>query len=274
MLTAIGCGKREKAVPSAAESMEKNKKVIIITDPVNAPFEFGSGTGVQGYDIDIGNEIGKTLNIEVKWVKVSGYEHLFEILRKGEAEILISAIAIDPKKSAEFDFSEPYFDSGDAIAITRDNFDIKDLSHLSGKKVGVGAGRPGDSFMAEQKTAKAASITKYPTLDDALGALNHAEINAVVGDEAILAYSSFNSYVFTTFLPNTVNKYQYAVVVRKGETELLGKVNETLRRLKSSGDLESAKKKWFGNVKDEGLKQRQKDQQEEALKEGAQNHQR
>ncbi len=247
--------------------MSKNKFVRILTDAVNAPFEFGSGTGVQGLDVDIGNEIGKTLGIDVKWVKASGYAHLFELLANGEVEIVISAVAIDPLKSEEFAFSQPYFESGDAIAVTRDNFQIKDLSSLTGKKVGVAVGRPGDTFMASQKVAKDASITKKATLDDALGALNRAEIDAVVGDDPILTYSGFKNYPNTAPIPDVlVNKYQYAVVVRKSDPELLSKVNETLDRLKSSGELEALKTKWFQNVKDEAIKQRQRDQQQELLK--------
>jgi polar amino acid transport system substrate-binding protein len=266
VLTLIGCGKKEKEIPTAAESMEKNKLVRLMTDAVSTPFEYGEGTGVQGFDVDIGSEIGKDLGIEVKWVKVSGYDHLFDVLRNGEAEILISAIAIDPKRNENFAFSKPYFDTGDVIAHRRDRFDITGLSSLSGKKVGVCTGRPADSFIAAQKTATNATVSRYTTLDDALGAINRGEIDAVVGDESILTYSGYKSYPNTTTLPGLVNRYQYAVVVRKDETELLTKVNYTIDRLKSSGELDALKKKWFQNVGEEATKQRQKDLQAEALK--------
>jgi ABC-type amino acid transport substrate-binding protein len=265
LLALTGCGHKQE-IPSAAESMSKNKLVRILTDAVNAPFEFGLDTSVQGLDVDIGNEIGKTLNIEVKWVKASGYAHLFDLLGSGQAEILISAIAIDPQRGEEFAFSKPYFDSGDTIAVTRDNFTIKDLASLSGKKVGVVTGRPGDRFMATQKTAKDVSIVKEVTTDDALGALNRAEIDAVVGDEPILAYSSYKNYPNTTTLPIQVDKYQYGVVVRKGETELLAKINETLDRLRSSGELDSLKAKWFQDVQKKIKERRENDLQQEALK--------
>ena len=266
LFAVIGCGKKEKEVPTAAESMAKHKEIRIITDAVDAPFEFGAGTGVQGMDIDIGNEIAKDLGIEVKWVKASGYEHLFELLKNGEAEIIISSVAIDPKKTDEFAFSKPYFDSGDIIALQRIKFDIKDLASLSGRKVGVGTGRPGDSFMATQRTAKGVNVTKFPTLDDALGALNRTEIDAVVGDEPLLTYSSFKSYDNTALLPGKINKYQYAAVVRKSEPELLEKINKTLDRLKNSGDLEAFKTKWFENVAKDAAGKREKDLQEERLK--------
>jgi ABC-type amino acid transport substrate-binding protein len=245
MLIAIGCGKKEKEIPSAAESMKKHKKVAIVTDATNAPFEFGAGTSVQGLDVELGNEIGKDLDIEVNWVKAQGYEHLFELLRKGDAEIVISAIALDPKKENEFAFSKPYYESGDVIAHQRSVFDIKDLSSLSGKTVGVCTERPADAFMSARQGV---TVKRFKTLDDALGALNRTELNAVVGDEIMLSYSSFNSYPNTTTLAEQVNKYKYAVAVRKGETELLGKINGTIDRLKSSGELQKLVNTWIDDV--------------------------
>jgi ABC-type amino acid transport substrate-binding protein len=266
LMSAVGCGKKEKEVVSAFESMNKHKQVGILTDPVNTPFESGSGTGVQGLDIDLGNEIGKDLGFEVKWIKVSGYDHLFELLKNGEAEIIISTIAIDPKRIKDFAFSDPYYDSGDAIARRRDKFDITGLSSLSGKRVGVGTGRPADSFMASKKGSLGATIMKYSTLDDALGALNRTEIDAVVGDEPILTYSSYTSYQNTTTLPELIDKYQYGAVVRKGETELLQKINATINRLKTSGELQAWNAKWFENVREEAKKRLKADEEQERLK--------
>jgi ABC-type amino acid transport substrate-binding protein len=265
VLILVGCGKKER-IPSAAESMSRNKLVRILTDARNAPFEFGAGTGVQGLDVDIGNEIGKTIGMPVKWVKAEGYNHLFELLGNGEVEILISAIAIDPSRTEEFAFSHPYHDSGDAIAHQRTNFTIKDLASLAGKKVGVGSGRPGDKFMSTQKTAANVTISRFPTLDDALGALNRTEIDAVVGDQPLITYSSFKSFPNTLVLPVLLDHYQYAVVVRKGETALLDEVNETIDLLKRSGQLQAMITKWFGNVQKEAALDREKTQREEELR--------
>jgi len=261
-----GCGEKKAKIPSAAESMAKNKVVRIITDAVNAPFEFGSGTGVQGLDVDLGEAIAKDLGIEPKWVKITGYDHLYEVLQNGEAEILISAMAVDPKRDANFAYSTPYYESGDAIAHQRNKFEIKDLASLSGKKVGVATGRPGDAFMAEQKTAANVTISKYPTMDDALGALNRTEIDAVVGDEPLITYSSFKSYPNTTTLPVLINKYKYAVVVRKNETELLAKINATIERLKAAGEMQKLDEKWFGSVRKDAQELRGKDLEEARLK--------
>jgi ABC-type amino acid transport substrate-binding protein len=252
-----GCGGGKNSdVPSAEESMAKNKGVRIITSAVNAPFEFGSGTGVQGYSAEVGEEIAKTLNYPITWAKSKGYDHLFDVLKEGGGEMLISCAASDSKKEQFFDFSKPYYETGDVIAHQRSVFDIKDLASLAGKKVGVAEGRPGDLFMTTQKTAANVTLKKYPTMDDALGALNRTEVDAVVGDEMLLAYSSVGSYQNTNVRPTLINKYSYAVAVRKGETELLKKINAVIDRMKSAGDLAKLETKYTFSETREKAQQR------------------
>jgi ABC-type amino acid transport substrate-binding protein len=254
ILTMMGCGERKKEIPRAAVSMNKYNVVRIATYPIAAPFEFGKETGVQGFDVDIGAEIGKTLRFEVKWVKAFKYDQLFDYLRNGDAEIAISSVPIDPKMTNEFSFSHPYYDSWDIIAIQRGRLDIKGLDDLSDKNVGVAVGRPGDALMSSRKSL---SLKKYATLDDALGGLNRAEIHAVVGDEPFLNYGSATSFTNTRTRQDRLNKYQYAVVVRKTEPELLAKINETIDRMKASGEIDKLFGAWMGNkrtIADELLK--------------------
>ncbi len=261
----IGCGGGKEG-PNAQASMKKNKMVRIATDAVNLPFEFGAGTGVQGFDVDIGTEIGKDLGYEVRWVKVP-FERIFDILKNGEAELVISAISITPERKKDFAFSEPYFDSGNTIARRRDKPAIKDLASLSGKKVGIQNLTTGNKFMETQKTAPNVTIVKFQTLDDALGALNRTEIEAVIGDEPILTYSIYKSFPNLVPIGVRLDQEQYGVVVRKDEKELLAKVNETIARLKKSGELEALRSKWFQNVMEEVGKQRDEMARQEAMKE-------
>jgi glutamine transport system substrate-binding protein len=245
MLTVIGCGEKKKEVPNAAERMKKYNAVTIAIYAVTAPFDYGKDTGVQGLDVDLGNEIGKALGYEVKWLKVlKEHEQLFDYLRAGDAEIVISSVAIDPARANEFSFSHPYYDSGDSIAIQGQKVEIKGLDNLTGKNVGVATGRHGDAFMSSRKGV---SIKKYANLDDALGGLNRAEVDAVVGDEPFITYSSIESFPNTTRLKEKINSYQYAVVVRKTEPGILAKVNETIDRLKASGEIDKLEKTWMGD---------------------------
>ena len=265
-LGSMHCGSGKEG-PDAMAAMTKNKVVRIAMDAVNLPFGFGSGTGVQGFDVDIGIEIAKDLGFEPKWIKAP-FEKLFDLLANGEVEIVISAISITPERRKDFAFSESYYDSANTIARRKDNEKIKDLASLSGKKVGVQTSSTGQKFLESRSGSLNVSIVKFQTLDDALGALNRTEVDAVVGDLPILTYSIYKSFSNLMTLGNRLTEEQYAVAVRKNERELLAKVNATISRLKKSGELEVLRKKWFQDVMEKAANEREEMKRKEALKEG------
>ncbi len=250
-LLCMYCGSSQPT-PDAWKAMAKNKVVRIGTNPFNIPFETANGTGVEGFDIDLGEEVAKDLGYPSKWIQWQNFSELFDLLKKGEIEMIISSVAITDERKKEFAFSEPYFDSSSTIARRIDNTAITDLASLTGKRVGVQTARTADTFMETQKTAANVKVSKFSTLDEALGALNRGEIEAVVGAKPIMTYSIAKNYstnLVTT--DNELSHYQYAVVVRPEETKLLEKINETIRRLKSAKQFQTWHEKWFGTVLDE-----------------------
>jgi ABC-type amino acid transport substrate-binding protein len=265
-LLCVRCGETKK-VPDAYGSMAKNKMVRIATNPFNVPFETAAGTGVEGFDVELGDAIAKDLNHQIKWIQFAQFEKLFELLKNGEVEMIISSVAISDELKKNFAFSEPYFDSSNTIARRRDNMAIKDLASLAGKKIGVQAARTAEAFMTKQTTAAGVTLTKFPTLDEALGALNRGEIDAVVGDKPIMTFSIAKNYstnLITTDVELSQN--QYAVVVRPEEKKLLEVINTTIRRLKSENQLKAWYDKWFGSTLADASKNVEKINEEEKLK--------
>lgn len=269
-LTMIDCGnKGRKEFPSASESMQKYKAVRILTNAANPPFVSGSGTSVQGLDVDIATEVAKDLGWpDIKWVKAD-FNRLIDILVNGEAELVISAFPVEtpltPEQKTAVAFSSPYFDSFDAIARRKDKPELKDMASLAGKKVGVRAGSTGEAFMKLQ-TALNATLQGFPTFDDGLGALNRTEVDAMVGDGTIMTYSTYQAFQNLVPLDMHLTELHYVVVVRKEETDVLKKVNATLDRFKSSGALEESRKKWLGDVMEKAAQIRKTLGEEEALK--------
>jgi ABC-type amino acid transport substrate-binding protein len=247
------------------EMVNKHKAIRIGTDPNGSiPFVFGKGVDVQGLDVDIGNEIAKDYNskIEVKWIKLTGYDRVYEALANNEVEFVISALAINSMRSDKFAYSHPYYESEDAIAYKKGN-PYETLSSLSGKKVAVAAGRPSDKFMAGQQGI---TVVRFANIDDALGALNRGEVEAVVGDRQIMTYSTFVSFNQILISQAGFNPYRYAAVVRKSETKLLESINKSIDLLKSAGKLAELNKKWYENVKVEAINKKTGWENEEAIK--------
>ncbi|MBM3790826.1 MAG: amino acid ABC transporter substrate-binding protein [Acidobacteria bacterium] len=243
----------------------RNGFVRIATCAVNLPFEFGEGTGVQGLDVDIGTEICKDIGYPCKWIKVT-HDRLLEVLKNGEVEIVISAWGITPERKQEVAFSDPYFMSHTGIARRKDRPEVTDLASLAGKTVGVQSLTTASAFMNSQKTAANVSLVEFPTLDDALGALNRTEINAVVGDDYIMTYSIHMSFGNLMTTGVRLGEKPMGVAVRKNEAKLLTVVNQALERLKKSGELDNLRQKWFQNVMEQAREDRENLAREEALK--------
>ena len=265
-LLLAGCGGTK--AQNSLDAIAKKREVHILTEGMSAPFEFGKDTGYQGMGADIGEEIAKTLGHPLKWIGTKGVDHLFEVLKQegSTVDMVISSVANEAHRAAEYDFSEPYYQTGDVIAHHRTEFEITDLASLSGKTVGVVEGRPADAFMSSQTTAKNVTLSRYSTIDEALGYLNRREIDAVVGDEILLNYSSVQSYPNTNILNQIINSYSYTVAVRKGDAGLLAKISETISNLRSSGELARLESEWVGDIKERAHARASSDREQEELK--------
>lgn len=249
-LFSVRCSDTKK-VPGAEAAMIKNKMVRIATNPFTAPFETSSGTGVEGFDVNLGEAIAKDLNFPTKWIQWNSFEKLFELLKNGEVEMVISSVAISDDLKKDFAFSEPYYDTSNTIARRKENPEIKDLASLAGKKVGVQTARTADTFMAKQTTAANVTVLKFPSTDEALGALNRREIDAVVGDKVIVSYSIAKGYSANLMSTDVdLGRYQYAVLVRPTEKKLLATINATIQKLKSSGELQAWDKTLIRDIMD------------------------
>jgi ABC-type amino acid transport substrate-binding protein len=71
----------------------------------------------------------------------------------------------------------------------------------------------------------------------------------LLSDQPLITYSCVKSFHNTTTVPILLNKYKYAVVVRKGRLDLLAKINQTIDRLDAAGALSKLDEAWLGDVR-------------------------
>ena len=90
-----------------------------------------------------------------------------------------------------------------------------------------------------------------PTLYLALKELVAGNVQAVVGDAAVLRYYmqgepsiDFQSYEYNP----GANIQEVAFVMKKGNTELQSKVNTGLRNIRANGTYDKINEKWFGKA--------------------------
>ncbi len=245
------CSKTEPpAAPASAASAAAPAVARIYsvgTDAVYAPFESQDEKGeIVGFDIEIVKAVAERAGLEIKVINTP-WEGMFNTLTQGDRDILVSAITITDERRQTMDFSEPYFDARQLIAVPA-NSKVRRLADLKSLRVGVQTATTGDEAVTKLQGKNSTKIKRFESTPLALKELEAGGVDAVVADNGVIQHhvannpgSRFKAISDPEFAPE-----QYGLVVRKGDAELLGKLNQGLAAIKADGTYERIHTRYFG----------------------------
>ncbi|MFR9190769.1 MAG: transporter substrate-binding domain-containing protein [Anaerotruncus massiliensis (ex Togo et al. 2019)] len=113
---------------------------------------------------------------------------------------------------------------------------INSVEDLNGKKIGVQAGTTGEIYVQENVTD--AQLGSYKSGMDAALDLKNGKIDAVMLDE-LPAKSIVAQNDDLTIIDFNLEPEEYAIAVKKGNTELLDAINATIARMQADGSYEA-----------------------------------
>ncbi len=249
------CGKKTEApaAPAASAAVASApapapaKVYAVGTDAAYAPFESQNEKGeIVGFDIDVVSAVAKKAGIEVKFINTP-WEGIFNTLQQGDRDLIVSAVTITDERKQTMDFSNPYFDAQQLIAVKATS-KISKFDDLKKLKVGVQTGTTGDEVVSKLQGKTSANIKRFESTPLALKELEAGGVDAVVADNGVVinyvtnnAGSKFKTVADKAFAPE-----QYGIVVKKGNAELLGLVNKGLADIKADGTYDQIYAKYFG----------------------------
>lgn len=249
LIFAAGCGQKEEAGSTTGDNSAPKAEVKtykVGTDAAYAPFESVAPSGeIEGFDIDILKAVAKEGGFNVEFVNTA-WEGIFASL-KGKNDILVSAITITPDRAKEMNFSDPYFESTNYIAVPNDSA-IKGIADLKGKTIAVQEGTTGDEALTKYLGKDYNGIKRFKGTPEAFLELRNKKADAAVADSGVVAnYVANNSDANLKIVKDeTFPKENYGIAVAKGNKELLDKINAGLKKIKENGEYDKIYKKWFG----------------------------
>jgi polar amino acid transport system substrate-binding protein len=248
------CGKKEAppaptaAAPAASAPAPAPAKVSVVgTDAAYAPFESQNEKGeIVGFDIEVVQAIAKKAGIEVKFVNTP-WEGIFNALAQGDRDMVVSAVTITDERKQTMDFSKPYFDAQQLIAV-KESSKVAKFADLKKLKVGVQTGTTGDEAVTKLQGKTSTNIKRFESTPLALKELESGGVDAVVADNGVIIHyvannpgGKFKMVADKEFVPE-----QYGIAVKKGNTELLTKLNAGLDAITADGTYVAIYKKYFG----------------------------
>lgn len=239
----LSCTKKE--APSAT-TQSTVLEFIVGTDAAYAPFESeNADKSVEGFDIDIIQAIADKAGFKIKVVNTP-WEGLFSQLASGDRDILISAITINSERKKVMDFSEPYFEAVQLIALPLKS-KVTKFTELRGLKIGVQTGTTGDEVVSGLLGKTDPNIKRFEGTPLALQELVNGGVDAVVADNGVIDnFLANNTKAFKTVVDPSFAKEHYGIAVKKGNTELLNKINGALTAIKKDGTYQKIYTKYFG----------------------------
>ena len=253
-LVLAACGKQEAAAPAASAAAPSApppaaaaKVYVVGTDAAYAPFESQNEKGeIVGFDIDVVSAVAKKAGIEVKFVNTP-WEGIFNNLAQGDRDLLVSAITITDERKQTMDFSAPYFDAQQIIAVKADS-KIAKFDDLKKLKVGVQTGTTGDEVVSKLIGKTSTAVKRFESTPLALKELESGGVDAVVADNGVVIHYVANNTgaQFKTVADASFTPEQYGLAVKKGNAELLEKINKGLADIKADGTYDKIYTQYFG----------------------------
>ncbi len=210
-----------------------DNKLILATEAGFAPYEYYQDGEIVGVDIDIAREIALSLGKELV-IKDVSFDFIINEIKSGKSDIGAAGMSITKERLEEVDFSVEYAVSNQVVIVPMDSR-ITSIDQISNHRIAVQLGTVADSYVNENyKDATVIRQKKYLSMVEDLkaGKVDLIIMDLLPANEIIKSNEGLkilDEYLFTD---------KYGMAIKKGNKELLDKVNDVLTRLMSEGKIE------------------------------------
>jgi arginine/lysine/histidine/glutamine transport system substrate-binding/permease protein len=224
-------------------SQEAGKTLKVGTEPAFPPFEMKAetGEGLEGFDIDLMNAIGKQAGLTIEFVSLP-FDGLIPALQAQTIDAAISGMTITAERAQTISFSRPYFKAGLALAVREGNQNIKSFEDLKNKKIAVQIGTTGAREAAKVPGAQVSTFDSAPL---ALQELVNGRVDAVVNDAPVTLYAIKEANLKgIEVIGELLTEEYYGVALPKNSLNL-ETINGALATLLENGTYNGIYEKWF-----------------------------
>ena len=211
------------------------------------PFESVKGGDEVGFDVDLAEEVASRLGLTVEWVRAD-FDTIFTAVAGGQFDMVAAASTITEERQQTVDFSDPYYNSRQALVVAEGSDIASEEDIGEGHVVGVQRGTTGRDYAEENLATQGAQIKTFTNAPDAFRDLEAGNVDAIVNDEPASAeiIEEFPGQILIAAAIDTGEKYGFAF--SKDNPELTEAVNGALAEVIADGTYEEIFGKYFPGV--------------------------
>ncbi|MDQ0614163.1 glutamine transport system permease protein [Microbacterium sp. W4I4] len=227
-------GELPKNPAFATDAPQTNGSFTIATDTTFAPFIYQVGGKDIGIDMDLLRAIAANQGFTVE-IKTLGFDAALQAVTAGQADGVIAGMSITDERKQVFDFSDPYYESGVQMAVSKDS-DVTSYEDLKGKNVAVKTGTVGYDFAKQLSEQVGFTINAFQDSADMYNDVAVGNSAATFEDAPVLQFGIASGAVPLKIVTDAEPGSNYGFAVAKGaNAELLKMFNDGLQNAKDTG---------------------------------------
>ncbi|QTD41969.1 amino acid ABC transporter substrate-binding protein [Sporosarcina sp. Te-1] len=248
IITILALGLLSACGSSSASKGTENQLVIGVDDKF-APMGFRDESNeLVGFDIDYAKAAAEHMGMEVKFQPIDWKTKETE-LSSGRIDLIWNGYTITEDRKGKVLFTKPYLENAQVVATLADS-PVKELGDLEGKTIGLQAlSSAADALDANPIKSKIKKTSEYADNVLALTDLKAGRVEAVIIDQVVIDYYMSKDEGTFKVLDETLSPEHYGIGVKKGNEELLEKLQTALDKMNEDGTAAEISTKWFGEDK-------------------------
>lgn len=221
-------------------------KLRIGTEGAYPPFNLLDANGnATGFDLDIAHALCEKMQAECS-VVLSDWDGIIPALNVKKFDFLVASMSITEERKHAVDFTDRYYSNGLQF-IAPKNVDFKvDAASLKGKVIGAQRATIAGNWL-EDNYGRNVDIKLYDTNENAYLDLASGRLDGVLADKFVnwewLESDAGKDFEFKG--DPVFEDDEIAIAVRKGNTELVERLNKALKEIREDGTYAEINAKYF-----------------------------